>query len=118
MEVEPNGSNGSIDGIKENELHLYPVPFLASGQGLPYAPVDWPCSGDICGWKVGRRVAASGYHLDRYLYLPSRFNRRSFSSKVALEQYVRKEFPDIDIGKFFQSFSWKVLFKKTTSTKG
>lgn len=24
----------------------------ASGQGLPYAPVDWPNSGDIWGWAV------------------------------------------------------------------
>ena len=118
MVIEPNGSDGSTSGIKENELHLYPVPPQASGQGLPYAPVDWPCSGDICEWKVGRRIGASGYHSDRYLYLPSRFNRKSFSSKIALEQYIRNKFPDTDIGNFFKSFSWKVLFKNPSSTKG
>lgn len=117
MEVEPHESNGSTAGIKDNGLHLYPVPLQASGQGLPYAPIDWPCPGDVCGWKVGRRVTGSGYHLDRYLYLPSRFSKKSFSSKVALEQHVRKEFPDTDIDNFFRSFSWRVLFKKASSTK-
>ncbi|RVX22217.1 hypothetical protein CK203_001232 [Vitis vinifera] len=84
MEVEPHESNGSTAGIKDNGLHLYPVPLQASGQGLPYAPIDWPCPGDVCGWKVGRRVTGSGYHLDRYLYLPSRFSKKSFSSRLPL----------------------------------
>ncbi|KAL6343424.1 hypothetical protein AAG906_024789 [Vitis piasezkii] len=92
MEVEPHESNGSTAGIKDNGLHLYPVPLQASGQGLPYAPIDWPCPGDVCGWKVG----------EEYLYLPSRFSKKSFSSKVALEQHVRKEFPDTDIDNFFR----------------
>lgn len=118
MEVEPNESNGSTAEIKDNRVHLYPVPFHASGQGLPYAPVDWPCPGDMCGWRVGKRVTASGYHLDRYLYLPSRLNRKSFASKVALEDYIRTKFPKIDIGDFFKSFSWKIPCEKTSSGKG
>ncbi|CAA2985026.1 Hypothetical predicted protein [Olea europaea subsp. europaea] len=33
-------------GLKENGMPLYPVSLYYSGEGLPYAPEDWPYPGD------------------------------------------------------------------------
>ncbi|KAA8548649.1 hypothetical protein F0562_000333 [Nyssa sinensis] len=58
MEIDtPNGSTKSATGIKENGFHLYPVSFADSGEGLPYAPIDWPDPGDNWRWKVGKRIS-------------------------------------------------------------
>lgn len=91
---------------------LAPVAGGSSGEGLPYAPQDWPKVGDKWKWKVGKRSAHSGHWLDRYLYLPKRlqrvFGRRTFASKQAVAAFVKKEFPDTDVESFFASFSWVV----------
>ncbi|XP_059628561.1 uncharacterized protein LOC132271250 [Cornus florida] len=124
MEIDiPDESNESGTGIKENGFHLYPVSVHDSGEGLPYAPIDWPNPGDNWSWRVGKRVAVSGYFLDRYLYLPSRFQQTSrkrsgFASKLSVEQYIRAEFPGADIDAFFASFSWKIPSKKPSEIKG
>ncbi|XP_055813527.1 protein OBERON 2 [Solanum dulcamara] len=105
--------NGDTPSTNKNGLHLYPVSANDSGEGLPYAPEDWPNPGDIWAWKVGRRIASAGYFLDRYLYLPNRLRgkRSVFASRLSVEQYVRSEFPSTDINEFFASFSWKIPSK-------
>ncbi|XP_044485847.1 uncharacterized protein LOC123211289 [Mangifera indica] len=95
-------------GVEEND----PVPALQSGEGLPYAPINWPKPGDIWGWRVGRRFNTEGYYIDRYLYLPSSLHKptvsKQLSSKLAVDRYIQSEFPDADIEEFWASFSWKV----------
>ncbi|XP_028098329.1 uncharacterized protein LOC114298033 [Camellia sinensis] len=118
MEIDnPIESNGSTAGVKENGLRLYPVSATDSGEGLPYAPEDWPNPGDVWSWKVGKRVAHSGCFLDRYLYLPKRLQepmrkRGGFASKLSVEHFVRASFPGADVDAFFASFSWKIPAKK------
>ncbi|XP_022874997.1 protein OBERON 2 isoform X2 [Olea europaea var. sylvestris] len=108
-------TKGSSCGLKENGMPLYPVSLYDSGEGLPYAPEDWPYPGDKWSWKVGGRIAASGYFLDRYMYTPARLReggrKTGFASKLSLEQYIRKNFPDADVNAFFASFSWKIPSK-------
>ncbi|KAH0634115.1 hypothetical protein KY290_038482 [Solanum tuberosum] len=105
--------NGDTPSTNKNGLHLYPVSANDSGEGLPYAPADWPNPGDKWAWKVGKRIASAGYFLDRYLYLPNRLRgkRSVFASRLSVEQYVRSEFPSTDINEFFASFSWKIPSK-------
>ncbi|XP_027913721.1 uncharacterized protein LOC114173480 isoform X1 [Vigna unguiculata] len=101
-----------------------------SGEGYPYAPENWPEQGDVWGWRAGRRIAPAGTHFqDRYLYLPSRLvhmlkeekentgtgsgsgtfsKQHIFASKLAVERYVKKYFPEHDHNAFFASFSWKI----------
>lgn len=117
METDPqDGSSGSTTGTKENGFHLYPVSQHDSGVGLPYAPEDFPSPGDKWGWKVGRRIAASGNFLDRYLYLPTRLHKEhkagGFASKLSVQRFVMTEFPGTDVDAFFASFSWKIPSKK------
>ncbi|KAF5738643.1 hypothetical protein HS088_TW13G01544 [Tripterygium wilfordii] len=119
METD-NESN--MSEMKENKFFLRPVDPEDYGEGLPYAPVDWPNRGDIWGWKVGKRVALQGHFLDRYLYLPSRLcsrdsKKRSFKSKLSVEHYIQATFPNADIDAFFASFSWKIP-SKNQSTNG
>ncbi|KAI4317850.1 hypothetical protein L6164_025683 [Bauhinia variegata] len=95
------------------------------GEGVPYAPENWPEPGDIWSWKTGRRVTPTGYFQDRYLYLPPRLNRiensgsgsnrkkHGFASKLAVERYIRTAFPDADLNAFFASFRWKVPYSQS-----
>ncbi|CAN8268744.1 unnamed protein product [Cochlearia groenlandica] len=97
----------------ETDLNQLPaIPPVSTGQGLPYAPVDWPSAGDVWTWRVGRRVNAVGYHQDRFLILPQRIQYKgipkSFGSKNTLLQYIQSFFPDMDTDAFFASFSWKI----------
>ena len=101
-----------------NPLNLWPVAAEASGEGLPYAPEDWPNPGDIWSWRTGKRTSPGGFFRDRYLYPPARIalidnsgsSRRKhiFPSKFAVERYIRAAFPDADVEAFFASFSWKI----------
>lgn len=115
--------NGSTPRVNETGLHLYPVPVNDSGEGLPYAPVDWPNAGDKWGWRAGKRATSSGYYKDRYLYLPKRLQVRkngkknAFRSRLSVEQYLRSEFPSKNINKFFASFSWMIPSKQSPSSK-
>ncbi|KAG5219253.1 DNA ligase [Salix suchowensis] len=74
-----------------------------SGEGLPFAPTDWPNPGDNWEWKVGRR--------------PSGRKKQMFASKPALENYIRSAFPDADVDAFFASFTWKIPAKIQSPTK-
>ncbi|CAG7882965.1 unnamed protein product [Brassica rapa] len=97
----------------ETDLNQLPaIPPASTGQGLPYAPVDWPSFGDVWTWRVGKRVTATGYHHDRFLILPQRLQQKnvpkSFASKQTLLRYFQSNFPGMDADAFFASFSWKV----------
>ncbi|CAN6999640.1 unnamed protein product [Brassica rapa subsp. trilocularis] len=97
----------------ETDLNQLPaIPQFSTGQGLPYAPVDWPSPGDVWTWRVGRRVTATGFHQDRFLILPQRLQQKnvpkSFASKPTLARYIQTSFPGMDADAFFASFSWKI----------
>ncbi|KAJ0264734.1 Spindle assembly abnormal protein [Hirschfeldia incana] len=91
---------------------LPPIPQFSTGQGLPYAPVDWPSRGDVWTWRVGRKVSATGFHQQRFLILPQRLQQKnvpkSFASKPTLARYIQTSFPGMDADAFFASFSWKI----------
>ena len=109
--------NGSGSRTNETGLHLYPVSEYDSGEGLPYAPVDWPNVGDKWGWRVGKRATSAGTFKDRYLYLPKGLHVRkdgkmnAFRSRSSVKQYLRSEYPSMDINQFFASFSWMIPSK-------
>ncbi|XP_019168012.1 PREDICTED: uncharacterized protein LOC109163762 [Ipomoea nil] len=100
----------TIDG-----LHFYPVSPGGSGEGMPYAPEDWPNPGDNWRWMVGKRVKGSCYNKDRYLYLPRRLVKagqpKCFRSKFSVEQYIQSAFPGTDVNAFFASFRWNIPLK-------
>ncbi|XP_010917747.1 uncharacterized protein [Elaeis guineensis] len=107
------GSNCQTPSSNGKLLVAIPVAGGSSGEGLPYAPEDWPHPGDKWRWKVGNRKTASGHWIDRYLYPPAHLpkatgNKSGFPSKSSLEEYIRKEFPDKDVDSFFASFIWRV----------
>ncbi|XP_030456769.1 protein OBERON 2 isoform X1 [Syzygium oleosum] len=118
-------SNGKNPEVKENG-DLQPVSGDISGEGLPYAPENFPLPGDKWGWKVGKRVAITGHYLDRYLYLPKRLRasekltckKYCFASKLSVERYIRTKFPDADIDAFFASFIWKIPSNKLPLVHG
>lgn len=92
------------------------VDLFESGYGHPYAPQNWPNNGDTWRWKVGSRITKRDHHADRYLYAPKNLPQpRSFSSRMSLERYIRKKFPDQDIQSFFASFSWNIPGRKPAS---
>ncbi|GLT60326.1 hypothetical protein SLA2020_330970 [Shorea laevis] len=115
-----NENNDSTPVTKENNL-LIPVLPSVSGEGFPYAPMNWPNPGDNWTWRVGKRVNSSGYFQDRFLYLPASLQQQNsakmFASKPALEKYMQSQFPDADIQAFFDSFSWKIPAMLETPAK-
>ncbi|KAG8373075.1 hypothetical protein BUALT_Bualt12G0133000 [Buddleja alternifolia] len=123
MDIDsPGGSTGTPYRPQQNGLNLYPVSVNDSGEGLPYAPENFPNPGDKWSWKVGRRIASAGHFLDRYMYPPPSLRRpgpkRGFPSRLSLEQYIRGKFPDVDVNAFFASFSWKIPYKKDIDDQG
>ncbi|CAN4092944.1 unnamed protein product [Withania somnifera] len=113
-EISPSEANNIFMTPREmDSFQLRPVALLESGEGLPYAPENWPNPGDIWTWKVGRRVKASGHFQDRYLIAPPRLQETPrkkmwFLSKLSLKTYLRTNFPEADINAFFSSFVWEV----------
>ncbi|KAF9677604.1 hypothetical protein SADUNF_Sadunf08G0124900 [Salix dunnii] len=115
----PSKSSGGRITIDVNSSVRLVMPG-ESGEGLPFAPTDWPNPGDNWGWRVGRRVNASGHFQDRFIYLPKSLKGRKkqmFASKPALENYIRSAFPDADVDSFFASFTWKIPAKIQSPTK-
>ncbi|KAL1060190.1 hypothetical protein V6Z11_1Z118400 [Gossypium hirsutum] len=108
----PNGDNGFPPVIKENDFPTPPVPPCTSGEGLPYAPRDWPNPGDVWSWRVGRRVNNAGFYSDRFINVPKslRFpnSPKMFASKPTLERFILSHFPTADVNAFFASFVWKI----------
>lgn len=118
--------NGSSPTMSKNDLILRPVSQDESGEGLPYAPENWPNPGDNWSWRVGKRVAITGHFLDRYLYLPRGIgvsdnpSRRGagFASKLSVERYIQLVYPGADVDAFFASFSWKIPAKMSSLSQG
>ena len=48
--------NGSSTRINDIGLQLYPVSNYDSSEGLPYAPVDWPNTGDKGADRKGKKI--------------------------------------------------------------
>lgn len=122
MEINDiNESNGNMVRDGEHGFNLFPVSPEECGEGLPYAPIDFPEPGDIWSWKVGRRLALNGHYMDRYLYLPRRLGkpnhdvptrvRNGFASKLSVKRYLQTAYPNADISSFFASFSWRIPSK-------
>ncbi|XP_022738861.1 uncharacterized protein LOC111291407 [Durio zibethinus] len=107
-----NGTSDCHPVIKEENNFPAPVPPGSSGEGLPYAPIDWPNPGDNWSWRVGKRVNSSGFYKDRFLTVPKsirmRNNPKQFASKPTLERFLQSHFPDSDINAFFASFIWQI----------
>lgn len=104
-------SNSNTRASMEKPLVATPVDGGSSGRGLPYAPEGWPRPGDVWIWKVGRRATVSGYWHDKSLYPPRHLKNLPapvFHSRLSLEQYIRKEYPEANVDAFFASFIWKV----------
>jgi hypothetical protein len=100
MEIDiSDESNRSSPSTEENGSHLRLVQPDESGDGLPYAPENWPNPGDIWTWRVGKRVASTGHYLDRYLYLPSSLchsdystrKKNGFASKLSVENDISEQ---------------------------
>ncbi|XP_061991113.1 protein OBERON 2 isoform X1 [Rosa rugosa] len=118
MEIDNHEeSDGSTPRTNENDVSIRRVAPDESGEGLPFAPINWPNPGDTWRWKVGKRVSGSGYFLDRYLYLPKSLchgggnptrRKYGFASKLAVERYIQTSFPGTNLDAFFESFSWKI----------
>ncbi|KAM7256786.1 hypothetical protein ACFE04_012527 [Oxalis oulophora] len=121
---EPNESNGVNPGpgiANQNESNGVDLRIVVqpndSGEGLPYAPVNWPNPGDNWRWKVTNRVTTHGYYVDRFLYPPKRLSGRAprFRSKRSVEQFITDHFPHADKEAFFNSFTWKIPAINTPS---
>ncbi|KAF8775661.1 hypothetical protein HU200_004443 [Digitaria exilis] len=107
----------------ENGIVSIPVRANAYGKGLPYAPENWPHSGDIWYWKVGSRTAGGGHWADRYLTPPSRFRdaarkKLGFASRIQVEEFIKREFPDVDPSTFFSMFIWRIPAEGHSIKKG
>ncbi|XP_044500789.1 protein OBERON 1-like [Mangifera indica] len=124
-----DNSNESIErvpSVNGSSIDLWPVSPEGTGEGLPYAPINWPKPGDNWRWRVGRRIALTGHYYDRYLYPPKHFRRlsdstsrrRGFASKLSVQRYIETVFPHEDVNKFFASFSWKIPAIKNLSVNG
>lgn len=116
---KPN--EGHTSAKRKLDDHLILVSPLGKGEGLPYAPVDWPSRGDIWGWRVGSRITKKGVYQDRCLVAPDSLQESSnkkilFRSKLSVEHYIRSKFPNADINAFFASFTWDIA--ATTTSQG
>ncbi|CAN8258451.1 unnamed protein product [Cochlearia groenlandica] len=105
-------NSSSAHGDETDLSQLPAIAPFSSGQGLPYAPVDWPSPGDVWKWRVGRRVTSVGYHQDRFLILPDRLRYKnapkSFAGKNTLVRYIQTNFPGMDTDSLFASFNWRI----------
>ncbi|KAH0738297.1 hypothetical protein KY290_037002 [Solanum tuberosum] len=99
--------NGSASRINEIGLQLYLVSEYDSGEGLPYAQVDWPNAGDKWGWRAGKR----------HFKAPKGGKKNAFRSKILVKKYLQSEYPDKDINQFFASLRWMIPSKQSPSSK-
>ncbi|KAM7262944.1 hypothetical protein ACFE04_000627 [Oxalis oulophora] len=122
--------NNNNSGVDKKQLNLNGIvydlkPVLPgdSGEGLPYAPENWPNPGDNWQWKTGKRASADGFYSDRYLFTPDSFpeggirQNKYFLSIRSLRNYMNEHFPNADIDAFFASFSWKIPAVKNEEVK-
>ncbi|XP_040246811.1 uncharacterized protein [Aegilops tauschii subsp. strangulata] len=107
----------------ENGLIAVPVVASTYGRGLPYAPENWPCSGDEWHWKVvGNRSTMSGHWSDRYLIPPSRFCATNKSiilrSKQEVIKFIKTLFLDVEPDTFLSMFIWSIRAKGSMTQRG
>ncbi|KAH0661713.1 hypothetical protein KY284_026644 [Solanum tuberosum] len=113
----------SASRINEISLQLYLVSQYDSGEGLPYALVDWPNDSDKWGWRAGKRDTGLGTFKDIYLYLPKDFQaskdgkKNYFQSKISVKKYLKSEYPGMDINQFFASLSRVIPSKQSPNSK-
>ncbi|KAJ1293620.1 hypothetical protein BS78_01G082700 [Paspalum vaginatum] len=123
-EVIPNVELDLSESCRtENGIVAIPVRANSYGKGLPYAPENWPSSGDTWYWKVGNRASGLGHWADRYLTPPSRFREATrkklgFASRIQVEEFIKKEFPNVDPSTFFSMFIWKIPAEGQRIQKG
>jgi hypothetical protein len=61
--------------------------------------------------------------VNRYLTPPSRFRvatgkKTAFASRLQVEEFIKREFPNIDPSTFFSMFIWKIPAKGHSLPKG
>ncbi|KAL4200264.1 hypothetical protein AMTRI_Chr03g148840 [Amborella trichopoda] len=99
-----------------------PVSAGEEGEGLPYAPENWPEKGDNWFWKVGKRKNSSGVYADRYLIIPKRLQENKgklyFASKKRVVEFLKAEFPNVNVDDFFALFEWGVPAPDKNPQKG
>ncbi|KAM7265800.1 hypothetical protein ACFE04_003483 [Oxalis oulophora] len=115
MMMDPANNNNNLEKLNVNGVvyDLKPIEPSSVGEGLPYAPINWPNHGDNWRWRTGKRVSGDGCFLDRYLFAPKTLPKGgvrgslAFYSLSMLKSYIRENFPN-DFHRFFASFSWKI----------
>lgn len=86
---------------------IYIVGRNESGEGLPYAPENFPEMGDVWKWRVKTRLSAGGFYIDRFLSPPVLYGGGEFNSMVGVEEYATV-FKGADPNEFFASFCYKI----------
>ncbi|KAI3997915.1 hypothetical protein MKX01_038806 [Papaver californicum] len=98
---DPNKDSGSVSGgVRETVLVFRPVGLGESGEGMSYAPENWPIPGDNWRCRVGRRT----------LLNPRKSGQRkvAFPSVQGIVKFLQEEIPSADVDAFFKSFCWKI----------
>jgi hypothetical protein len=59
----------------------------------------------------------------RYLAPPSRFRdatgkKTTFTSKLKVEEFIKREFPDVDPSTFFSMFIWRIPSGESKNQRG
>ncbi|KAM7264449.1 hypothetical protein ACFE04_002132 [Oxalis oulophora] len=117
-----SNNNNNIEKLNVNGVvyDLKPIEQSSAGEGLPYAPINWPNHGDIWRWRTGKRVSGDGCFHDRYLFAPKTLPKGgvrdtlAFYSLSMLQSYIQQHFPN-DFHRFFASFSWKIPAVQNTN---
>ncbi|PIN03847.1 hypothetical protein CDL12_23626 [Handroanthus impetiginosus] len=123
MEIDVSETtNHCANGTGSDNSSLRPVPPCASGEGFPYAPVDWPNPGDIWKWKVGNKINPYGCYTHRFLLVPKRLQKSPtrkiwLGSKPSIKRFLQSEFPDTDIDAFLASFTWEIPGERSLMKK-
>ncbi|KAK4382442.1 hypothetical protein Sango_2870900 [Sesamum angolense] len=122
VDVSDSANGGSNWMSKDGSFLRPPVQPGESGEGLPYAPADWPNAGDIWTWKVGNKISASGYYTHRFLIAPKRLQKSPtrklwLGSKPSIIRFLQSEFAEADIDTFFASFTWEIPAERRSVRK-
>ncbi|KAL0414520.1 UNVERIFIED_CONTAM: hypothetical protein Sradi_1653700 [Sesamum radiatum] len=123
VDVSDSANGGSNWMSKDGSFLRPPVQRGESGEGLPYAPADWPNAGDVWTWKVGNKISPSGYYTHRFLIAPKRLQKSPtrkiwLGSKPSIIRFLQSEFPEADIDTFFASFTWEIPAERGSVRKG
>ncbi|KAL0457193.1 UNVERIFIED_CONTAM: hypothetical protein Slati_1058500 [Sesamum latifolium] len=122
VDVSDSANGGSNCMSKDGSFLRPPVQRGESGEGLPYAPADWPNAGDVWTWKVGNKISPSGYYTHRFLIAPKRLQKSPtrkiwLGSKPSIIRFLQSEFPEADIDTFLASFTWEIPAERRSVRK-